>query len=235
MYKVMIIEDDIKLSSFIKENIEKYDYLVYEATNFNNIEEEFHNIKPDLLLLDINLPYYDGFYFCKAIRRNSNIPIIIISARSNEMDQVMAIELGADDYVVKPFKLEILISKVKAALRRAYGEYSTKENKNFNIDDICIDEDNFKVLYKDNHIELSKNELKLMKKLIENRNKIVSREELFQELWDDYNFVDDNTLTVNITRLRNKFLELGVENIIKTKRGVGYVLDYSRLEGKNND
>ncbi|MEW8955450.1 response regulator transcription factor [Clostridium sp.] len=234
MYKILIIEDDAKLSSFTKEYLERYNYSVYEVTDFNNIEEEFQSIKPDLLLLDINLPYYDGFYFCRALRKNSNIPIIIISARSNDMDQVMAIELGADDYVTKPFKLEILLSKVKAALRRTYGEYAIRENNQLNVGDIYIDEDNFKLLYEGREVELSKNEFKLIKKLIEKKNRIVSREELFQELWDDYNFVDDNTLTVNITRLKNKFLSLGVKNIIKTKRGVGYILDYRALDGGRN-
>lgn len=235
MYKLMLIEDDIKLSSFIKEYLEKYKYIVYEQQDFNSIEQEFEIIKPDLVILDINLPYCDGFYLCRAIRQKSKVPIIITSARSGEMDQVMAIELGADDYITKPFKLEILMAKVKAALRRAYGEYSLKESNELRINGLYLDENSFKMSYKNKSIELSKNEYKLVKKFIENKDKIISRDELFEELWDDFTFVDDNTLTVNITRIKNKFMELGVKDIIKTKRRVGYLFNYSVLDGDGNE
>ena len=230
MYKLMIIEDDMKLSSIVKEYFEKYDYRVYELKEFKDIEKQFEEVNPDLILLDINLPYYDGFYLCRVIRKKSNVPIIIVSARNGDMEQVMGIELGADDYITKPFKLEILLSKVKAALRRSYGEYSAKGSNELGINKFNLDESSFKMSYKESSVELSKNEYKLVKKLIENKDKIVTREELLEVLWDDSSFVDDNSLTVNITRIKNKFLELGIEDVVKTKRGVGYFLNSASIE-----
>ncbi|MDP4143340.1 MAG: response regulator transcription factor [Bacillota bacterium] len=229
MYKLMLIEDDIKLRELTKEYIEKFGYDVFEIKEFHNIEEQFKELKPDIVLLDINLPYFDGFYLCRAIRKESNIPIIITSARSGDMDQVMAIELGADDYITKPFKFEILLAKIKAALRRAYGEYSAKEDI-LKVNKLILDENSFKMSYGEKCVELSKNEYKLVKKFIENKDRFISREELFKELWDYSTFVDDNTLTVNVTRIKNKFLELGLRDIIKTKRGVGYIFNYAVIE-----
>lgn len=184
MYKLMLIEDDIKLSSIIKNYIEKYGYSVFEQKNFNNIEEDFDKLNPHIVILDINLPYYDGFYICRAIRRKSKIPIIITSARDGEMDQVMAIELGADDYIIKPLKLEILLAKIKAAMRRTYGEYAGNNSELLEIDGLILDE---------------------------------------------------NTLSVNMTRIREKFNEVGINNVIKTKRGVGYMFISSFLEGGTNE
>jgi len=232
MHKLMIIEDDIKLCSIVKEYFEKYDYKVYELKEFKDIEKQFDEVNPDLLLLDINLPYYDGFYLCRVIRKKSNVPIIIVSARNGDMEQVMGIELGADDYITKPFKLEILLSKVKAALRRSYGEYSIKGSNELRINKFNLDESSFKMNYKESSVELSKNEYKLVKKFLENKDKIITREELLEVLWDDTSFVDDNSLTVNITRIKNKFIELGIEDAVKTKRGVGYVLNSSAIEGE---
>ena len=229
MYKIMIIEDDNKLRSLTKDYLEKYDYKVIEILDFKNIEDQFIEIQPDLVLLDINLPYYDGFYLCRVFRRKSKIPIIIISARSSEMEQVMGIELGADDYVTKPFSSEVLLVKVKSALRRTYGEYSKNETGSLKVKSLSLNENSFKIFYKADSIELSKNEFKLIKKLIENKDKIVKREDLLEELWDDSSFVDDNTLTVNVTRIKSKFNELGINDIIKTKRGAGYYFDSSAL------
>jgi DNA-binding response OmpR family regulator len=229
MYKVMIIEDDEKLGSIVKEHMERYGYITYEVKDFNRIEKEIEDIKPDILILDINLPYYDGFYICRAVRKNYNIPIIITSARSDTMDQVLAIELGADDYIIKPMNLELLMVKVKATLRRAYGEYSINSSIEESIE-LKLDEANFQLKYHEKSTNLSKNEYKLAKLFIENKDRIISREEIFEALWDTQDFVDENTLTVNITRLRNRLAELGIDNIIKTKRGVGYILDYKVLE-----
>lgn len=235
MYKIMLIEDDIVLSSMIKEYIEKYGYIVYEQKEFDNIEKKFDEIKPHLVLLDINLPYYDGFYICRAIRKKSSVPIIITSARSGEMDQVMAIEFGADDYITKPLKLEVLLAKVKAAFRRVYGEYSAKESNDLLMGKLRLDTNNFNMCYNKKNVELSKNEYKIIKKFVENKDRVITREELFEELWDDLTFVDDNTLTVNITRVKAKFMELGINDIIKNKRGVGYIFNYSKLEGEDNE
>ncbi|GFZ31489.1 transcriptional regulator [Clostridium zeae] len=234
MYKIMLVEDDIMLCSMIKEHLEKYGYTIYVVKNFNIVENEIYEAKPDLLILDINLPYYDGFYICKAVRKNSSIPIIITSARSETMDQVLAIELGADDYVTKPINLDIFMVKVKSVLRRTYGEYASA-NSNNSIGYLNLDEGNFQLSYKEKVVVLSKNEYKLIKLLMENKDRIITREEIFDTLWDSESFVDENTLTVNITRLRNKFSEIGIENIIKTKRGIGYIFDYSVTKGEKNE
>lgn len=228
MRKILIIEDDTRLCTFIKQYFEENGFAVIVTEDFININEQVEKVNPDIILLDINLPYVDGYYICREIRNNSNIPIIIISARSGDKDQMLAIDLGADDYVTKPFKMEMLSSKIKAVLRRAYGEYAIKINTE--IEGICVDEKNFKVVFKEKEVSLSKNELKLVKKLIDNPNMVVKRSEFFEELWDESKFVDDNTLTVNITRIKNIFKELGIQDIIKTKRGVGYIFDTSALK-----
>lgn len=229
MDKICIIEDDLKLSELIKEYLEANGYSVYIVENFIDVEAEITREKPKLILLDINLPYFDGYYFCRDIRGKSNVPIIIISARSEEKDQVFAIDLGADDYVTKPFKLEILHSKIKAVLRRTYGEYaSTSRDDKEQV--LYLDEKDFSINFKDKAMELTKNEFKLMNKFLLNPGKVIKRSELFQELWDEETFVDENTLTVNITRIKKIFMELGINNIIKTKRGIGYIFDSNVLK-----
>jgi len=227
MYKLMLIEDDTELSALIQENLERYGYTIVQPENFLTIEDEFTRIRPDLVLLDINLPYYDGYYLCRTFRNQSNVPILIISARNQELDQIMAIELGADDYITKPFTFEMLQSKVKAVTRRAYGEYATKVQNFTCAGDLCIDADTLVLTFHTKKINLSKNEYKLLKKLIDNKNSFVSREELIEEVWDSITFVEDNTLTVNITRIKHILFELGFDDVIKSKRGVGYMFYYS--------
>ncbi|WP_027625250.1 response regulator transcription factor [Clostridium lundense] len=228
MYKILLVEDDEKLKEHIKEYLKRYDYDVITVEDYKEIEKQFDEINPDLVLLDINLPYYDGFYFCRIFRKKSINPIIIISARTEEAEQVMGIELGADDYITKPFSLQLLLVKVKACFRRSVGEYVKKNNSHVNA--LFLDESNYKLFYKDKEIELSKNECKLIKKLIEEKDKIVSREELLEILWDDTVFVDDNTLTVNVTRVKNKLKDIGIEDAIKTKRGIGYFLQSHQIK-----
>lgn len=234
MYKILVIEDDQKLQKHIKDFLQRYDYEVQLVDDFMNIDKMILKFEADLILLDINLPYYDGFHLCRLIRKESNVPIIIISARSGDVEQVMGIELGADDYITKPFNIEILLAKIKSALRRAYGEYNQTQNHLFSFHGLLLDQENFKLKYKNNEMELTKNEFKLLKMLIENKDKIVKREALLNELWDDSHFVDDNTLTVNVTRVKHKFEELGIKDIIKTKRGIGYFFD-STIFGDNQD
>lgn len=229
MYKILLIEDDVQLSKLIQENLERYGFVVYQPEQFSNIVNEFLKIKPDLILLDINLPYYDGFYLSRSFRKQSNVPIIIISARSHEVDRIMAIELGADDYITKPFTFELLQSKIKATIRRVYGEYSITKTVNTCVGELCIDAKTLTLTYQEKKVELSKNEYKLLKKLIDNHDNFVSREELIEEVWDSVTFVDDNTLTVNISRIKHTLSGMGFEDIIKSKRGVGYMLHYPAL------
>lgn len=232
MNKILIIEDDNKLRQLIKDYLNKYGFEISEIHDFHHVESEILRIKPDLILLDINLPYLDGFYLCRFIRTKMTIPVIIVSSRNSDMEQIMGIELGADDYLIKPFQLELLHSKIKASLRRAYGEYSKMSQMNVGMNGLTLNPNNFKMAYLNAEVELSKNEFKLLKKLLEKANSVVEREELLMELWDDASFVEDNTLTVNITRLKSKLEELKIPQVIKTIRGVGYLLDWTIQEGK---
>ncbi|WP_043931049.1 response regulator transcription factor [Bacillus sp. EB01] len=227
MYKILLIEDDPQLCELMKENLERYGYEVHLPEHFSKIEETFDRVNPDLVLLDINLPYYDGYYLCRSFRKQSNVPILVVSARSHEMDQVMAIELGADDYITKPFTFEILQSKVKASIRRVYGEYAAKDTNTVCCGSLCIDAKALTLTYGRNQVELSKNEYKLLKKLMEHNDEFVSREELIEEVWDSVTFVDDNTLTVNMTRIRHLLSDLGTSHVVKSKRGIGYRLSDS--------
>ena len=230
MYRIMIIEDDVQLREQMSQILSAYGYHIEAVQDFHKIEEQFLESKPDLVVLDINLPYYDGNYYCRIFRRNSNVPIIITSARNSEMSQILSIELGADDYIVKPFPVELFMTKVNAMIRRSYGDYAqdATDTRNMLEDNLgsgglYLDEKSFKVTADEKVIELSKNEFKLMKAFLMKPNEVLTREELLEELWDQSDFVDDNTLTVNITRLRGKLTDLGYADCIKTKRGVGYV------------
>lgn len=229
LYKILIIEDDIKLNKLIKEYLQKYRYELVDIQDFKNVEEELKKSKADLVLLDINLPYYDGFQLCKTFRRTSKVPVIIISSRNSETEQIRGLELGADDYIIKPFNFEFLLTKIQVAIRRVYGEYANESNIIESLGGIKLNKDTFKVFYNEVELELSKNEFKLLSTLIKNQNRIVSREQLLEELWDDAVFVDDNTLTVNIARIRSKLKELKVSEVICTKRGIGYLFQ-SNLE-----
>lgn len=228
--KILIIEDDLKLSNLTSEFLSEKGFLVYETESFLEIEEEVKRVNPNIIILDINLPYLDGYYLCREIRRNMLIPIIITSARDREVDQILALEIGADDYLIKPYSLNILYSKIVALLRRSLGEYSKgKEEKN--IKGLILDEKSYMIKYNEKVVELTKNEIKIIKLFFDSPNQIVRRCELFEALWENDSFVDENTLTVNISRIKNTFKKLGIEGVIQTKRGVGYILDTSKLEG----
>ncbi|MBK1811495.1 response regulator transcription factor [Clostridium sp. YIM B02505] len=231
MKKILIIEDDIKLNNLIKTFIEKYGYECITIRDYENIENEYREVKPDLVLLDINLPYSDGFQLCRSFRRESNIPIIFISARSSEFEQIRGIEMGADDYIVKPFSFELLLVKIQAAFRRMM-DYSQDKRVLIASDGLILNKNNFEISFKDKTAELSKKEFQLLSKLIEKENSVVSREELLEELWDESFFVDDHTLTVNVTRVKNKLAFLGINDVIKNKRGFGYIYSGSIKDEK---
>ncbi len=233
MYKILVIEDDENLRTQLVEMLTLNGYVVHFVTDFKKVLETVDDVKPDLITLDINLPYMDGNYFCRAIRKKYNMPIIITSARNSDADQILSIELGSDDYVVKPFNIQVLISKIAASLRRSYGEYkqSVDADKMIDIKGITLDDMAMKLMYKGDCYELSKNEFKLLKMFMKYPDEVVSREKLLEEIWDDKCFVDDNTLTVNITRLKKLFETMGITNVIKTKRGLGYIFDSEEING----
>lgn len=227
MYRIFVVEDDTKIRDILSDYLQKYGYDVVAAQDYRRIKEEFSAAQPDLVLLDINLPRYDGFYWCRQIRTISNVPIIFISARDGGMDQVMALENGGDDYMTKPFHFEVVLAKVKSVLRRAYGEYAVhamSPRDVYDVGGLYLYRDQQSVEWKGKRLELSKKEFLLLDCLASKVNQIVSREELLEALWDDTHFVDDNTLSVNVTRVRKKLELLGIERAIETKRGQGYRL-----------
>lgn len=221
MFKVLLIEDDSTLFSEIKERLSQWSYEVYGINDFGRVMQEFTEIKPDLVVIDIQLPKFDGFHWCRNIRSHSNVPIIFLSSRDHPSDMVLSMQLGADDFVQKPFHFEVLIAKIHAILRRVY---------NYNTDTVSlktwcgaqIDYEKNIVTNEKGSVELTKNEVFILKLLIEQKNKIVSRDNLINSLWDDKRFISDNTLTVNVNRLRKRLEEIGLGQFIETKVGQGY-------------
>ena len=222
MQKILIVEDDEKLRNELKIFLEKNGYKVEVLETFKNTIEHILNIKPDIVLLDINLPNVDGQYVCKEIRKTSNMGIIIVTSRDSEIDELLSINYGADHYITKPYNIQILLAKIASLLRRtnASGEISDK----IDAKDFIINTSNSTIEKQGKIIELTKNEYKILKYLVQNREKIVSREEIMDCLWETESFIDDNTLTVNITRLRNKLEELNLKELLETRRGQGYIL-----------
>ena len=222
MAKILIVEDDEKLRNELEIFLNNNGYKAESLKTFNNTINDILKINPDLVLLDINLPGTDGEYVCKEIRKNSSMPIIMVTSRDNEVDELLSINYGADHYITKPFNIQILLAKIGAILRRTnmYGENIEKiDAKDFvlNISKSTIEKNGIE-------IELTKNEFRILKYLVQNREKIVSRDDIMECLWDSESFIDDNTLTVNITRLRNKLEELNLKELLETKRGQGYIL-----------
>lgn len=223
MAKIMIIEDDPSIAKLIQENLSKWQIESFAVKEFDDIMTKFDDYQPDLVLLDINLPIKDGYYWNQEIRKVSKIPIIIISSRNSNMDQIMAMNMGADDFVEKPFSIDILIAKINALLRRTY-DFSQDTSDIIEHNGLKLNLSDGTVEINDNKIDLSKNEYKLLQRLLKDQGKIVSREQLLNFMWDDERFVDDNTLTVNINRLRSKFEKNGLSNYIVTKVGQGYLI-----------
>ncbi|WP_455684252.1 winged helix-turn-helix domain-containing protein [Thomasclavelia sp.] len=222
--KIMIVEDDLVLARELELLCTKWDFQAKYIENFKHVDKECFKYQPDLLLLDVNLPFYDGFYWCQKIRNNSTVPILFISSREQNADKIMALSSGGDDYIEKPFDLEILLVKIKAMLRRTY-EYKHLE-KEYLDDNTSYDIVSGRFNFKDRVLELTKSESKIMTVLLENRGNWVNREQLMMALWNTDEFVTDATLTVHISRLRNKLKELTAgKDIIKTKKGVGYYID----------
>lgn len=222
MYKVMIVEDDEIISNSIAGYLNKWQYTTQEVSNFQNVITEFVEEKPDIVLMDINLPYFDGYYFCEEIRKISKVPIIFISSASDDMNIVMAMNIGADDFIEKPFKLVVLKAKIEALLRRVYN--FNNSNSLIVYKEVIFDINKDEIKYKDNVAALTKNESKILTILLENREKIVSREDIIAALWQSDNFIDENTLSVNVNRLRSKLKDIGIADFIITKKGKGYMV-----------
>ena len=223
MVKIMIIEDDDVISSSLRQHLLKWNFDVYVATDFEHIIEQFITQDPALVLLDISLPFYNGYYWCQEMRKISHVPIVFISSTNENMNIVMAMNMGADDFIVKPFDNSILVAKILALLRRSY-DYSVSLQK-LEYEGLTINIDSNTVYYKDKIIELSKNEFRILLILIQNKGKVVSREKLMNQLWKTDIFIDENTLTVNVNRLRKKLSNQGIGDLIKTKFGVGYIVE----------
>ncbi|MBE3576201.1 MAG: response regulator transcription factor [Limnochordales bacterium] len=225
-YHVMIVEDDTKIAAILAEELERYGHRVSLARDFGQIKEEFLRLKPDLVILDINLPRFDGYYWCRQIRTVSKVPIVFISARDDDIDQVRALENGGDDYITKPFTLELVLAKVNSILRRTYGEYAIgRDPQLLRVGGLLLNSATNRVAREEKESELTPKEFRLLWLLAERAGEIVSREELLEALWDDTEFVDDNTLTVNVARVRRRLEELGLPGAIETKRGQGYRLN----------
>ena len=222
MSKILIVEDDEKLSKELKIFLDKNGYDSVILQKFDNAVEDILEENADLILLDINLPYTDGEYICKEIRKTSDVPIIMVTSRDNEMDELISLNYGADQYVTKPFNIQILLAKIAGLIKR--NQNADKSQEKIKCNEFILNVSKSVIEKENKKIELTKNELKILHYLVLNQGKIVTREEIMNYLWESENFIDDNTLTVNMTRLRSKLEELGIKDSIETKRGQGYIL-----------
>lgn len=221
MNKVFIIEDDVKINEQLGSFLKRYGYEVATSFDFENIVDIALEENPKIILLDINLPVFDGYYICKEIRKQSNVPIIVVTSRDTEMDELISMNLGADDFITKPYNTAILLARIESIIRRVYGNNSMEIHK---YNGLRYNLSTSEMEYEGNKSDLTKNESRILYTLIKNKGKIVSRSELMKYLWQNDEFVDDNTLTVNINRLRKKMEEIGANNMLTTKRGQGYIL-----------
>lgn len=222
MYKIFLVEDDETIAKMVKNHLEKWDYEVRIAQKFDRIMAEFADYEPQLVLMDIGLPFYNGYHWCTQIRKVSNVPVIFLSSAADNMNIVMAVTMGADDFIAKPFDMQVLTVKIQAILRRSYdfaGNSSVLEHKGamLNISEAELS-------YEGESLELTKNELKILQTLFENKASIVTRDTLMTKLWESDTYVDENTLSVNVNRLRKKLASIGLSDFIITKKGIGYKL-----------
>lgn len=223
MYRILIIEDDMTIAHALANHLERWDYETRCVEDFKYVTEVFMEYDPQLVLLDVMLPFFNGFHWCQEIRKISKVPIIFLSSANDNMNIVMAMNMGGDEYIEKPFDLNVVTAKVQAILRRAYsfqGSVNVMEYHGavLHLNDAMIS-------YRNQKLELTKNEFRILQMLLENRGKIVSRDDLITRLWESDEFIDDNTLTVNIARLRKKLEQLGLDDMIRTKKGIGYMVE----------
>lgn len=218
----MLIEDDESLFSEIKERLSQWSYDIYGIQDFSKVMQEYSDVQPQLVIIDIQLPKYDGFHWCRMIRAHSNVPIIFLSSRDHPTDMVMSMHLGGDDFIQKPFHFDVLIAKIQATLRRVYN-YNTERIELRTWRGAAIEYVKNTLTLGSEAVLLTKNEMFILKVLVEHKNQIVTREELIRSLWDHEHFVSDNTLTVNVNRLRKKLEPIGLDGYIETKVGQGYM------------
>lgn len=219
--KVFIVEDDAVIAKSVADYLATWQMQVQCVKNFEKVAEEAADFEPDIIIMDIKLPYYNGFYWCAEIRKTSKVPIVFLSSADDNMNIVMAMNMGGDDFISKPFDLQVLTAKLQAVLRRSYGADLTSHS--IQCGEVVLNLDDTSASVNSERIDLTKNEFLILKTLMEKQGKVVSREEIMERLWGDDEFVDDNTLTVNITRIRKKLESAGVTDFIGTKRGLGYI------------
>lgn len=223
MFKILIIEDDLVIAEVLSSRLKEWGYEVLIAKDFAHIMELFYKSSPDLVLLDISLPFYNGYYWCTEIRKVSKVPVMFISSNTSNMDIVMAINMGADDFITKPFDLNVTLAKIQGLLRRSYsfsGQVNILEHKG-----LILKMEEQTVWYQNSRLDLTKNEYRILQMLMQNIGAVISRDDLMKRLWDDEAFIDDNTLTVNVARLRKKLEDAGLRDLIGTKKGIGYLLE----------
>ncbi|MDY6231331.1 response regulator transcription factor [Peptostreptococcus porci] len=221
--KIMIVEDDEIIKSSLKTELEKWGYEVYCLENLNNVVAEFQSEKPQLVLLDIVLPFFNGYYWCQEIRKISKVPIIFISSKNENMDIVMAMQFGGDDYITKPINLDVTIAKIQAMLRRSYNFVNDIDYLSFGKIQLILSE--AKVDFSGMNVDLTKTEMMILESLFKEQGAVVSREKIMDRCWQGDSFIDDNTLAVNVTRLRKKLSSIGLDGLVMTKKGYGYYLE----------
>jgi len=223
MHKILIIEDDLVIAKGLQNHLCQWGYQVDYVTDFKAVLTTFLELEPQLVLLDISLPFFNGYHWCSEIRKLSKVPIIFISSMSDNMNIVMAVNMGGDDFIAKPFDLSVIVAKVQALIRRTYsfaGQMNIIEHSGavLNLSDITLS-------YQTRKIQLTKNEVKILQILFENAGKVISRDTIMTRLWESDSFIDDNTLTVNVARLRKRLEEIGLGDFIRTKKGLGYMVE----------
>ena len=223
-YRILLVEDDETMVDILKRNLEKWGYLVHVAEEFQNVMQEFQDFEPQLVLMDISLPFYNGYYWCGEIRKVSKVPVIFLSSSGDDMNLVMAINLGADDFVAKPFRMEVLTAKIQAVLRRTYT-FGTVSPSVLTHKGLTLNLDTSVLSYGQEKLELGKNEFGILRTLMEHPGKIIERSVLIRNLWETESFIDDNTLTVNVTRLRRRLEDIGLKNYILTRKGMAYYVE----------
>ncbi|NLD20143.1 MAG: response regulator transcription factor [Clostridiales bacterium] len=223
MYKILIVEDDDVIANKILEKMESWGFNAKSCDDLKNVLQEFISYAPQLVLLDISLPFFNGYYWCTEIRKISKVPIMFISSAGDDMNVVMAMNMGGDDFVAKPFDMDVLLAKVHALLRRAY-DFKAGQTALMEHNGVVFNSSACTVTYNDQKIELSKNENKILNLLLENKGETVSRDAIMNKLWETDSFVDENTLSVNITRLRKALSSIGIDDLIETRKGIGYII-----------